>query len=64
MRNGSMEDIEAFLSVVEIGSQTAAARQLGRALQSVNRSLAALERRRATWPRQKHASSSISSQSG
>jgi DNA-binding transcriptional LysR family regulator len=39
-----MEDIEAFLAVIERGSQTAAARQLGRSLQSVNRSLAALER--------------------
>jgi DNA-binding transcriptional LysR family regulator len=34
-----MEDIEAFLAVVEAGSQTSAARQLGRSLQSVNRSL-------------------------
>jgi DNA-binding transcriptional LysR family regulator len=39
-----MEDIEAFLAVIEFGSQTAAARQLGCSLQSVNRSLAALER--------------------
>src|SRR5262245_52747296 len=39
-----MEDIQAFLAVIEAGSQTAAARQLGRSLQSVNRSLAALER--------------------
>src|SRR6476620_9592204 len=39
-----MEDIEAFLAVVEAGSQTAAARQLERSLQSVNRSLASLER--------------------
>ena len=31
-------------AVIEAGSQTAAARQLGRSLQSVNRSLAALER--------------------
>ena len=38
-----MEDIQAFLAVIEAGSQTAAARQLGRSLQSVNRSLAALE---------------------
>jgi DNA-binding transcriptional LysR family regulator len=38
-----MEDIEAFLAVVEAGSQTAAARRLGRSLQSVNRSLASLE---------------------
>src|SRR5204863_9926694 len=41
---GSMEDIETFLAVIEAGSQTAAARRLGRSLQSVNRSLAALER--------------------
>lgn len=39
-----MEDVEAFLAVIEAGSQTAAARRLGRSLQSVNRSLAALER--------------------
>jgi DNA-binding transcriptional LysR family regulator len=39
-----MEDIEAFLAVIEAGSQTAAARLFGRSLQSVNRSLAALER--------------------
>jgi len=39
-----MEDIEAFLAIVEAGSQTAAARRLGRSLQSVNRSLASLER--------------------
>src|SRR5262244_4028643 len=39
-----MEDIEAFLTVIEAGSQTAAARQLGCSLQSVNRSLLALER--------------------
>ncbi|MBR1130692.1 LysR family transcriptional regulator [Bradyrhizobium iriomotense] len=38
-----MEEIEVFLAVVEAGSQTAAARQLGRSLQSVNRALAALE---------------------
>jgi DNA-binding transcriptional LysR family regulator len=40
-----MENIETFLAVIEAGSQTAAARRLGRSLQSVNRSLAALERR-------------------
>ncbi|MGD9883476.1 MAG: LysR family transcriptional regulator [Reyranella sp.] len=40
-----MEDIETFLAVIEAGSQTAAARRLGRSLQSVNRSLLALERR-------------------
>jgi DNA-binding transcriptional LysR family regulator len=39
-----MEDIEAFLAVIEAGSQTAAARELGRSLQSVNRALSALER--------------------
>lgn len=39
-----MEDLETFLAVVESGSQTAAARRLGRSLQAVNRSLLALER--------------------
>ena len=39
-----MEDIEAFLAVIDAGSQTAAARRLGRSLQAVNRSLAALEK--------------------
>lgn len=39
-----MEDLETFLAVIESGSQTAAARRLGRSLQSVNRSLLALER--------------------
>jgi DNA-binding transcriptional LysR family regulator len=39
-----MDDLEAFLAIVENGSQTAAARKLGRTLQSINRSLAALER--------------------
>ena len=38
-----LDDIEAFLAIVEQGSQTAAARTLGRSLQSINRSLAALE---------------------
>jgi DNA-binding transcriptional LysR family regulator len=38
-----MEDIEAFVAIIETGSQTAAARRLGRSLQAVNRSLAALE---------------------
>lgn len=38
-----MEEIEVFLAVIEAGSQTAAARRLGRSLQSVNRALAALE---------------------
>lgn len=40
-----MDDIEVFLAVAEEGSQTAAARRLGRSLQAVNRALAALERR-------------------
>lgn len=40
-----MEDLEAFLAVIEAGSQTAAARRLRRSLQAVNRSLAALERK-------------------
>jgi DNA-binding transcriptional LysR family regulator len=39
-----VEDIEAFLAVIEAGSQTAAARRLGRSLQAVNRSLAGLEK--------------------
>lgn len=39
-----LADLEAFLAVVEGGGQTAAARNLGRSLQSINRSLAALER--------------------
>jgi plasmid stabilization system protein ParE len=34
-----MEDIEAFLAVIEAGGQTAAARQLGRSLRSINQSL-------------------------
>ncbi|TAI63311.1 LysR family transcriptional regulator, partial [Bradyrhizobium sp. Leo170] len=38
-----MEEIEAFLAVIETGSQTAAARRLGRSVQAVNRSLLALE---------------------
>ena len=38
-----MEDLETFVAVIESGSQTAAARRLGRSLQSVNRSLLALE---------------------
>src|SRR5215469_8991581 len=38
-----IEDLQAFVSVVEKGSLTAAAKQLGRSLQSVSRSLAALE---------------------
>jgi DNA-binding transcriptional LysR family regulator len=39
-----IEDLQAFVAVVEKGSLTGAARQLGRSLQSVSRSLAALER--------------------
>jgi hypothetical protein len=39
-----MEDIEAFIAIFEAGSQKAAARRLGRSLQSVNRLLASLER--------------------
>ncbi|MGV6873656.1 LysR family transcriptional regulator [Pseudochelatococcus sp. B33] len=38
-----LDDIEAFLAVVEKGSQTAAASHLRRSLQSVGRSLATLE---------------------
>jgi DNA-binding transcriptional LysR family regulator len=38
-----IEDFQAFAAVIEKGSLTAAARQLGRSLQSVSRSLAALE---------------------
>jgi DNA-binding transcriptional LysR family regulator len=39
-----MEDFQAFVAIVDKGSLTAAANQLGRSLQSVSRSLAALER--------------------
>lgn len=39
-----LDDLEAFVAIAEKGSQTAAARYLRRSLQSVNRSLAALER--------------------
>ena len=39
-----LDDLEAFLAVVEKGSLTAAARHLGRSLQSISRSLATLER--------------------
>jgi DNA-binding transcriptional LysR family regulator len=39
-----MDDLAAFLAIVEKGGQTAAARHLGRSLQSINRSLASLER--------------------
>ncbi|QCI69283.1 LysR family transcriptional regulator [Phreatobacter stygius] len=38
-----IDDLEAFLAVVEAGSLTAAARRLGRSLQAVSRSLATLE---------------------
>jgi DNA-binding transcriptional LysR family regulator len=43
MGDSLVEDIEVFVAVIETGSQTAAARRLGRSLQAVNRSLAALE---------------------
>jgi DNA-binding transcriptional LysR family regulator len=39
-----IEDFQAFAAIVEKGSLTAAARHLGRSLQSVSRSLASLER--------------------
>jgi len=39
-----LDDIEAFLAIVEKGSLTAAARHLRRSLQSISRSLATLER--------------------
>jgi len=39
-----IEDFVAFVAIVEQGSLTAAARQVGRSLQSVSRSLASLER--------------------
>jgi DNA-binding transcriptional LysR family regulator len=39
-----LEDFQAFVAVVDRGSLTAAARALGRSLQSVSRSLAGLER--------------------
>ena len=39
-----IEDLRAFVAVVERGSLTGAARRLGRSLQAVSRSLAALER--------------------
>jgi DNA-binding transcriptional LysR family regulator len=38
-----LDDLEAFVAIVEAGRQTAAARRLGRSLQSVARSLAAVE---------------------
>jgi len=39
-----LDDLEAFLAVIEKGSQAAASRHLRRPLQSLNRSLIALER--------------------
>lgn len=39
-----IQDIRAFIAIVELGSQSAAARQLGRSVQSINRSLNELER--------------------
>lgn len=39
-----LDDLETFLAIVEKGGQTAAARHLHRSLQSIGRSLAALER--------------------
>jgi DNA-binding transcriptional LysR family regulator len=39
-----IQDFQAFAAIVDHGSLTAAARQLGRSLQSVSRSLAAVER--------------------
>jgi DNA-binding transcriptional LysR family regulator len=39
-----LDDLEAFLAVIEKGSQAAASRQLRRPVQSLNRSLMALER--------------------
>jgi DNA-binding transcriptional LysR family regulator len=39
-----LDDLATFIAIVDEGSQTAAARLLGRPLQSVNRSLTALER--------------------
>ena len=39
-----LDDLEAFLAIIEQGSQAAAARHLRRPLQSLNRSLIALER--------------------
>jgi DNA-binding transcriptional LysR family regulator len=39
-----LDDLEAFLAIIEKGSQAAASRHLGRPLQSLNRSLMALER--------------------
>jgi len=39
-----LEDLRAFVAIIDKGSLTAAARHLGRSLQSVSRSLAAVER--------------------
>jgi DNA-binding transcriptional LysR family regulator len=39
-----IDELTAFLAIVEKGGQTAAARHLGQSLQSINRSLARLER--------------------
>jgi DNA-binding transcriptional LysR family regulator len=39
-----LDDLAAFVAVIDMGSQSAAARCLGRSLQSINRSLMALER--------------------
>ncbi len=39
-----IQDIRAFVAIVELGSQSAAARQLGRSVQSISRSLGVLER--------------------
>src|SRR4051794_25698616 len=39
-----LDDLEAFLAIIERGSQAAASRHLRRPLQSLNRSLIALER--------------------
>jgi DNA-binding transcriptional LysR family regulator len=38
-----IEDFRAFVAIVDKGSLTAAAKQLGRSLQSISRSLATLE---------------------
>src|SRR5262249_43743828 len=38
-----IEDFQAFVAIVDKGSLTAAAKQLGRSLQSISRSLATLE---------------------
>ena len=43
MRLSRISDLQAFVAVVEKASLTSAAHQLGRSLQSVSRSLAAIE---------------------